>query len=790
MATAMKILSRIVPVLVVSTAGGVKVQQHSHCKGSSNSVGRSQIASSSLETVLLQQSARMRSADEMVADGQMLRERSSEDESASIEWSPSKGRHLPLCHERIVRQACRRMNGAPEGSSPSNISYSLLQDQLSADSDSMEKMWRALELPAGQAAVGCEALCSSVIKYVNAIGAQLPPSSDVACYSVEGTNQCAEADPYILAQMLGAVQDDPLPDQGAQMAPEDGGEEVRSEEGPHLMQVSTSSDMSVAGGLRRSSRRTNSSVDLATPPLAAAASAPLSACPYSNWEIVERIASIFRMYPSDGRDLRISMPAPALIQGAWADRAPNEVATRIAASTAQARAWVSAVLGEMEEQQTGELRTKWFGGTGAPSDADVRSRVMRTMNFIARELLDGVHYVYPADEAQDTSCGGTTVAYVWKFRTGASGYVETRGPVCEEGQSPFSKACGMDREGRYFVYLCKRWFDDIGENSQISTLVHEAAHHAGPGDVTYSKTQMQQLARTSQLDNAANYQYFAQDVAQSAWGCADSEDVNVGNLRCTPSPCQCPSFSSLCDDSRYGSEVRQKCPATCGDCTAPAPTTAVPTTSTSPTTSLQGFYPTTTIAPLPTDPPTSRRTTQGPTPAPITFAETTPAPETAVQTTTEWPATAAPTPLPTWAAPATSTTKTRAPTAMPTPAPSTSIERTPAPTPTPMWVPSPPVPSPQCSESESEKRIRVGFWRYTGSCDWFKQRGWCSKEDVVSACPITCGKCISPGCADDPEYSMPTTLGDFTCRTWRHYNCWKEVEEFCPTACRVERCTR
>lgn len=54
----------------------------------------------------------------------------------------------------------------------------------------------------------------------------------------------------------------------------------------------------------------------------------------------------------------------------------------------------------------------------------------------------------------------------------------------------FRRALRVGDELRYFVYLCELWFDGIGTNSRISTLVHEASHHAGPGDVTYDRNYM------------------------------------------------------------------------------------------------------------------------------------------------------------------------------------------------------------------------------------------------------------------------------------------------------------
>merc|ERR1719507_316098 len=119
----------------------------------------------------------------------------------------------------------------------------------------------------------------------------------------------------------------------------------------------------------------------------------------------------------------------------------------------------------------------------------------------------------------------------------------------------------------------------MDQNFRIATLVHEAAHHTGPGDVTYNEQQMQSLAQSQQLDNAANYQYFAQDVAQSAWGCPDSEEVTGLPYTCGNSPCTCSAFANMCDDGRYGQQIREQCPSTCGDCAGPADPTPSPTSS-------------------------------------------------------------------------------------------------------------------------------------------------------------------------------------------------------------------
>lgn len=141
----------------------------------------------------------------------------------------------------------------------------------------------------------------------------------------------------------------------------------------------------------------------------------------------------------------------------------------------------------------------------------------------------------------------------------------------------------MDGEGNLFVYLCRRWHDKLDDTSKISALVHEAAHHAGPGDITYNRDDMKALPQSEQLNNAASYQNFAEDVATSAWGCAQAESITDLPFECEPAPCRCPTFVSLCDDATWGAQIRKRCPATCGECIAPpdvAPAAATTTTTT------------------------------------------------------------------------------------------------------------------------------------------------------------------------------------------------------------------
>lgn len=544
---------------------------------------------------------------------------------------PSLMRHRPLCHPRVVERACRNVHSVAVASDGNyQVSAAALGRHLSANTSTMTALWTALQLPDGRD-VSCSKLCHSVLLYVEDSGGILPPRSDVACYTAGGSTTCnLDVDPAALTRKLGQMKAGP-PDDGPLTTVNK--DSVSAPAG--LLQVSISAtDQSGLSHLQRTARRPSGNKDAGRTSKGTrhrnnagggARHRHSAFCEYSLWEVAERIANLFRVYPSSGRSLLISRPAASLLQQEPLETSTaDQVEERIAAINVQAKAWVSTVLSEMEAEETYDLRRRWFGGFGNKTEDEVRARVLRTMNFVERELVDEVHYVYPADQAIQTSCSGGTVAYVWKYLSNEEGYTETDGPICGISDDPFKAQCGMDPEGKYYVYLCERW-NKISENAQIATLVHEAVHHSGPSDVTYNMDEMMSLNQEKQLNNAANYEYFAQAVAHSAWDCADSKIIQAP-FSCTPAPCKCEALVRYCDDeSEIGQIVQAQCPATCGDCKAPASTsgsTVAPVSESS--TTLPAMEPT--AAPEPTPPPLPVATlepTALPTMAPTSTAATT-----------------------------------------------------------------------------------------------------------------------------------------------------------------------
>jgi len=264
---------------------------------------------------------------------------------------------------------------------------------------------------------------------------------------------------------------------------------------------------------------------------------------YGAWEAVERIANLFCVYPSSGKEVDVIVSGEsALLQGETAS-ADATVAYR----AAEARAWLATVLRNVNANQEVAAQRTWFGGSGSMSVESVRQRILRTFNFVNREFAQGFYYTIPADNAKQSSCNVGAVAYVWRASAReTTGYTETNAPRCRSTDNPRTKNCALDEYGKYYIYLCNSFLSQ-SESYQVGVLIHEAAHHAGPNDVTYNRDRAQRESQYNQLMNAANYQYFAETVAEG--GCSDKD----GN---------CVHYTSYCNQAR----IKDLCQKTCGLC--------------------------------------------------------------------------------------------------------------------------------------------------------------------------------------------------------------------------------
>jgi len=298
---------------------------------------------------------------------------------------------------------------------------------------------------------------------------------------------------------------------------------------------------------------------------------PAGAIKYNVWEAAERIANLFRIYPSKRQFDQPSAPGVALLQSE-ADILDATVAGVISTRVSQAKAWLATILREMRGGKAGAARRIWFGGSGAKSEEQVRKRVLLTMNFIEEELVRGARFIYPANKAQNTACKGMVGAYVWaQGGLSSTQFVKNAGPVCKNSEDPFKASCGLDEDGKYFIYLCETFYTVAAPSNQVSLLIHEAAHHAGPKDVTYDKEQMKRVSQADQLNNAASYQNFAQQVAQSV-------PLAAPRVACVDLYGSCQYYKDKGFCKNPSDNIGTQCRLTCGFCTpksnpvpAPAP---------------------------------------------------------------------------------------------------------------------------------------------------------------------------------------------------------------------------
>jgi len=460
----------------------------------------------------------------------------------------------PLCFCPIVKRTCDNLRDKEDGKRLKSTD-NLLKEVLDASGDDVKSFLDALHIP-GQ--LPCMRLCKKAVKYARKNNLIVPKEHDKGCIKTSDGWRCdVELHPKNLAKQEEVdLESTELPDAGPDVAADN-------------------SSSVLEGGAQSIVARRTSVVSKPSEGANPAAFVEIGAVaregpvPRTVEQMVMATLALFRIHvahPDDDKRIIIDEKASSLVSvnGTSARSSSSAIAT----SKVQARAWVSTVLAEMGQFATSSLRSKWFGGSGTISTSDVRTRILRTFNFMDRELAD-MNYYYPADQASNTACGGTTLAYVWKWQSNEQGYSETQGPKCDSFSQAGSNQCAVDASGNYIVYLCRYWYESFGEIARTSTLVHEAAHHTGPSDVSYNVGQIQSMSQANQLNNAANYQRFGEDLTLTAWGCADSDTVSGLPYTCSGGPCSCGPFKDLCQDGTHGSTLRQQCPATCGQCQAP-----------------------------------------------------------------------------------------------------------------------------------------------------------------------------------------------------------------------------
>jgi len=486
---------------------------------------------------------------------------------------------IPMCSSDIVRETCERLNGGVVGSVTVNLTT--LAEILTTNASNGSCLQQLFS-----STPTCVDLCNASVAWLQASAAVIMPNAtDVACWTHEGVTNCdIDVSPHSVALLTNTTVS---PDHG-EVVPNGTGGHATTSHGRgrplparvvNLVQYQSANKHGELAGndhkrgtLKRLSSLANGQVQLKSKFALLDGSVRYDTCD----DVAIKIANLFRIHPSNGREVTISGGGHANItkggsgQGALLQR--NDIGPMIAQYQQIALAWATTVIRELMDNNAAEFRQEWFRGQGTFTAAQVKTRILRTFNFVERELQDGFHYVYPGDNAIGGSCGGTTLAYVTGWVNSASGFYETVGPTCDPSASDgdgIQKSCGIETgaTGKYYMYLCN-WINQFDKQTQISTFIHEAVHHSGPGDKSYDESTMKTMAQSLQLDNADSYAGFGRTVVESAWGCAQESTVSVSGYSCgaNNAPCPCGTLSSLCGTN---TEVRSKCRATCGLCAQP-----------------------------------------------------------------------------------------------------------------------------------------------------------------------------------------------------------------------------
>lgn len=422
----------------------------------------------------------------------------------------------PLCDEEIVRDTCRLLN---EGYKHAEVeiftTWEEIEEHLSSEgTDALDQFKGQMGQKAadGKVWVECMPLCHSIVSYLQTT-AVCPPTSDVACYTVNGQTYCdVDVRPSQL-KSLGPGSDQDLPDFGDK-------DSFLKTRGKNISQVPVET-LTTPG----------EDMDSDTPKAAG--------IQYSFWEGLERLANLFRIYPEQGQqDLMRSESGSSLLETEnHLGKMTKKEARLNRQKEEQAKAYMGLVIRAFSARQTQVHMTRWFGSDSFKNPA-ARKEVLRVLNSVDH-MISNVHYVYPG-----MMCETNTFAYVYP-----------RGGKCTASELG-EYACRMTKDTNRFVfYLCPLYFKRPQE--MVETLVHEGSHHATAytddvdfeGGKAYGRRTCKKLAKMEPLQalkNADNFCYYIQDVA-----------VEVPDHPASEVMPSCPSFATY---KRPDNDGDCKCP--------------------------------------------------------------------------------------------------------------------------------------------------------------------------------------------------------------------------------------
>lgn len=415
---------------------------------------------------------------------------------SSVRAFPENRRHLRICDEVITSHVCSYIGHG------GRMAISDLAEHVGVAADAMLHIvsFAGAPISAEDRSVSCHALCGTLVSHCERYPeCNLPAWSDLACYSAEGgvEGDVAEVDvrPLQLIDLLMA--------EGP--AHPDVGRVVRS--GPSITPEAAPS--CVPGGL--------------------GGPAGFTSCN----QVVERLMNMFRVFPVvENRTLA----API-----------TDRARKLASAHAKAKAFLSTALDAIA------MTERLSGAFGDGSGVDMYGwfpiangkQVKATLNAAYRDFVVGYHYIFPESEVLDSRCSHNVVAYMVK---NAEGFEPTVGPVCETRSAAFGTPCGLDKHGKKFMYLC----DAVWRSSTatlVMTLLHEALHHAGPGDLAWDREHLQK-ADGNQVHNCDNFVNYALEVSGAMWTCLDMGTCNASSCTSNNTAHAC---KFTCDQCLYHS---------------------------------------------------------------------------------------------------------------------------------------------------------------------------------------------------------------------------------------------
>lgn len=298
----------------------------------------------------------------MVPEGFALRNLGEGDASLELGFS------LPLCARDIVATTCAALGGTS-----GLVARSSLEGALSANEPSIAEAWAVLGL--SSESVACEALCADTLRALRSY-TTLPPTSDVACYGINGRAQCdLDVSPTKLATM---VFSNDLPDLHDDME----------------QKASADAELVPRGSSH--------------PPADPAASVP-----YSTQHLLTRIANLFRVFPY------LPISVTSIQDGSGSSLAQlaglaEDWQVGVQKRNVEAQALISNAIKLLKASDlvSSRITASWFGQR-ALTEKTAKVEVLRVLNSVA-SIMMSVDYVFPGP-----ACAPDKYAYVMPSGTGS-----------------------------------------------------------------------------------------------------------------------------------------------------------------------------------------------------------------------------------------------------------------------------------------------------------------------------------------------------------------------------------